>query len=148
MHKHGGLPSSEALARKLDLLMDTMVAEGGEPYSFPQIQEAMAAAGTPLSRARWQYMRAGTGPEPRDRHLLANLARFFKVDESFLLEEDSELPERISSQLELLRSMRAAKVRNFAARQLADLSPDTLRQIRAMIDAEVNRHAGADRQDA
>lgn len=139
MHRQEGMPSSEALSRKLDLLMDTMVAEGGEPYSFPQIQEAMAKAGTPLSRARWQYMRAGTGPDPRDRELLANLARFFQVDESFLLEEDAELPERISAQLELLRTMRAAKVKNFAARQLADLSPETLQQIRAMIDAEVNR---------
>ncbi|QCB96573.1 hypothetical protein E5206_06225 [Arthrobacter sp. PAMC25564] len=132
----GGLPSSQTLARKLDLLMDTMVAEGGEPYSYLDIAEAMDRAGTPLSRARWQYMRAGTGPQPRDRGLLANLARFFQVDGSYLLEENCELPDRITSQLELLRTMRAAKVRSFASRQLADLSPDTLRRISEMIEAE------------
>lgn len=119
--------------------MDTMVAEGGEAYSYHEIAAAMSKAGTPISRARWQYLRAGTGPQPSDHELLANLARFFRVDESYLLEGDSRLPDRITSQLELLRSMRAAKVRNFAARQLADLSPDTLHQITEMIDAEISR---------
>lgn len=127
------LPGS-VLANKLDLLLETVVAEGGEPYSYTEVSQAMAAAGTPLSRSRWQYMKAGTGPDPSDALLLTNLANFFKVDPEYLLKEHAELPDRIEAQLELLRTMRANKVVSFAARQLQDLSPETLREIRDMID--------------
>lgn len=127
------LPSS-VLARKLSLLLETVVAEGGKPYRYREISRAMAEAGTPLSRSRWQYMKAGTGPDPSDAQLLTNLANFFHVDPEYLLNEEAELPERVGAQLDLLKTMRANSVISFAARQLQDLSPETLREIRAMID--------------
>lgn len=130
------LPSA-VLASKLNLLLETVVAEGGTPYQYPEIGEAMKNAGTPLSRARWQYMKSGNGPDPSDEDLLTNLAKFFKVDPEYLLSEHSELPERIDAQLELLRTMRVQRVRSFAARQLQDLSPETLREIRDMIDEKL-----------
>ena len=130
------LPSA-VLARKLNLLLETVVAEGGKPYSYTEISEEMKNAGTPLSRARWQYMKSGNGPDPSDADLLTNLAKFFKVDPEYLLTENAELPERIDAQLELLRTMRVQRVRSFAARQLQDLSPETLREIRDMIDEKL-----------
>jgi transcriptional regulator with XRE-family HTH domain len=127
-----------ALARKLNILLDTAEAEGRK-ITFTDVRDAMAAAGTPLSRARWHYMRSGTGPAVKKVALLQNLARFFGVSENYLVDGDEELPPRVEAQLELLASMRANKVRNFAARQLDGLSPETLLQIRDLIDEQLTR---------
>lgn len=127
-----------ALARKLNILLDTAEAEGRK-ITFTDVRDAMAAAGTPLSRARWHYMRSGTGPAVKKVVLLQNLARFFGVSENYLIDGDEELPPRVEAQLELLASMRANKVRNFAARQLDGLSPETLLQIRDLIDEQLSR---------
>ena len=127
-----------ALARKLNILLDTAEAEGRK-ITFNDVRDAMSAAGTPLSRARWHYMRSGTGPAVKKVELLQNLARFFGVSENYLIDGDDELPPRVEAQLELLASMRANKVRNFAARQLDGLSPETLLQIRDLIDEQLSR---------
>ena len=127
-----------ALARKLNILLDTAEAEGRK-ITFNDVRDAMSAAGTPLSRARWHYMRSGTGPAVKKVELLQNLARFFGVSENYLIDGDEELPPRVEAQLELLASMRANKVRNFAARQLDGLSPETLLQIRDLIDEQLSR---------
>ncbi|GAP53814.1 hypothetical protein AHiyo6_03790 [Arthrobacter sp. Hiyo6] len=79
-------------------------------------------------------MRSGTGPAVKKVQLLQNLAVFFGVNEGYLLDADEELPPRVEAQLDLLASMRANKVRNFAARQLDGLSTETLLQIRDLID--------------
>ena len=127
-----------ALARKLNILLDTAEAEGRK-ITYTDVRDAMAAAGTPISRARWHYMRSGTGPAVKKVVLLQNLARFFGVSENYLIDGDEELPPRVEAQLELLASMRANKVRNFAARQLDGLSPETLLQIRDLIDEQLSR---------
>ena len=133
-----GSPSpGAALARKLNLLLDTAEAEGRR-ITFNDVRDAMKEAGTPLSRARWHYMRAGTGPEVKKVDLLQNLARFFGVNEGYLLDTDGDLPARVEAQLDLLSTMRAKKIRNFAARQLDGLSPETLLQIRDLIDQRLN----------
>lgn len=130
-----------ALARKLNLLLDTAEAEGRK-ITFNDVRDAMDQAGTPLSRARWHYMRAGTGPQVKKVELLQNLARFFGVHESYLLDTGGDLPARVEAQLELLFTLRANKVRNFAARQLDGLSPETLLQIRNLIDQRLNEKPG------
>lgn len=135
-----GLPPGAALARKLNLLLDTAEAEGRK-IAFNEVRDAMKEAGTPLSRARWHYMRTGTGPEVRKVELLQNLARFFGVNEGYLLDTGGDLPARVEAQLDLLSTMRANKIRNFAARQLDGLSPETLLQIRDLIDQRLNEQA-------
>lgn len=122
-----------SLARRLNLLLDAAEAEGRR-VTYNDIRDAMKEAGTPLSRGRWHYMRNGTGPEVKKPELLRNLARFFGVNEDYLLEESEELPARVEAQMELLATMKANKVRNFAARQLDGLTPETLLQIRDIID--------------
>jgi transcriptional regulator with XRE-family HTH domain len=131
-------PPGGALARKINILLDTAEAEGRK-ITFNDVRDAMSAAGTPLSRARWHYMRSGTGPAVKKVELLQNLARFFGVNEDYLVDGDDELPARVEAQLELLASMRANKVRNFAARQLDGLPPETLLQIRDLIDEQLAR---------
>lgn len=71
----------------------------------------------------------GTGRLVSDPVLPAELCNSFKVDPSYLVGNDATLPERIDSQLEFVKSLRAARVKSFAARTLGDVSPETLRAI-------------------
>jgi hypothetical protein len=125
-----------AMARKLNLLLDAAEAEGRK-VSFNDVRDAMANAGTPISRARWHYMRSGTGSAVKKKEFLQNLAEFFGVNRNYLLDDETDLPPKVEAQLELLATMRARKVRNFAARQLDGLSPETLLQIRDLIDEQL-----------
>lgn len=122
------------LARKLNLLLDLFEAQGSEPLTYPQISHHMAQRGTPLSRSRWAYMRSGDSSLATDAALLRNLAEFFGVESNYLLDETDEVPDLVDAQLQLLRTMREARVRNFAARQLQGISPETLVRLRKVID--------------
>ena len=122
------------LARKLNLLLALFEAKGSSPLTYPQISKHMADRGTPLSRSRWAYMRAGDSSMATDPQLLRNLAEFFGVDPRYLLDEDGEVPDLVDAQLELLRTLRENRVRNFAARQLQGISPETLLRLRKAID--------------
>jgi hypothetical protein len=73
-----------------------------------------------------------------DQKLLQNLAEFFGVDRRYLLDDSAEVPDLVEAQIALLKSMREARVKNFAARQLQELSPETLARLREVID----KHAG------
>ena len=128
------------LARRLNLLLDAAVAERGKPLTFREVQAELADRGIKLSRARWFYMKEGTGRLVRDPALLAGLCSIFKVDPSYLLGNDTELPARIDSQLEFVRSLRAARVKSFAARTLGDVSPETLRAISEYLNKDIGRH--------
>jgi transcriptional regulator with XRE-family HTH domain len=128
------------LARRLNLLLDAAVAERGKPMTFREVQAELAERGIKLSRARWFYMKEGTGRLVRDPALLAGLCRIFKVDPSYLIGDDAELPERIDSQLEFVKSLRAARVKSFAARTLGDVSPETLRAISEYLNKDIGRH--------
>jgi transcriptional regulator with XRE-family HTH domain len=133
----GAPTSGAALARKLNLLLNTAEAEGRK-ICFSDVSKAMSAAGTPLSRSRWHYMRSGTGPTVKKIDLLKNLAVFFGVSEGYLLDGDEELPARVEAQLDLLATMKANKIRKFAARQLEGLDTETLLQIRGLIDQHLD----------
>ncbi|MEA5457113.1 hypothetical protein SPF06_20530 [Sinomonas sp. JGH33] len=130
------------LAERLNTLLDVVEAEGGHRYTFPDIKKAVEDRGLHISRQRWHYMRAGTGPMTPDTNLLEALADFFGVPAAFLTEAEAKTPERVAAQLDLLRAMREAEVRSFAARTLtSDLSPETLREIRDIIDETLTRQS-------
>ena len=137
MNVMNNAPSGEVLARKLNLLLDSAEAEGNK-VSYNDVRDAMAAAGTPISRSRWHYLRAGSGHTVQKKELLQNLAGFFGVNREYLLDTEEELPPKVEAQLELLATMKASKVRNFAARQLYGLSAETLLQIRDLIDEHLS----------
>ncbi|MDQ0078263.1 hypothetical protein [Arthrobacter oryzae] len=132
----GGTPEQPQakLARKLNLLLDLFEAQGSSPLTYPQISQHMSDRGTPLSRSRWAYMRAGDGPMATDPALLQNLAEFFGVDPRYLLDDDGDVPDLVDAQLQLLRTLRENRVKNFAARQLQGISPETLVRLRQAID--------------
>lgn len=120
-----------------------VVAEGNKPYTYREIADALRAEGISLSRARWAYMLNGEGPLVTNEALLGALARFFQVDPGYLVGADDDLPERIDSQLRFIRALRARRVRNFAARTLHDVSPDTLRSITALLERDIAAEGGA-----
>lgn len=129
------------LARRLNLLLDVVVAERGSPVTFREVQEGLAAQGVKLSRARWFYMKEGNGRLVTDSVLLSAICGIFNVDPSYLLSgEETDLPVRIDSQLDFVRSLRAVRVRAFAERALGDVSPETLRVITEYLNKDIGLH--------
>lgn len=120
--------------QRLRLLIDLYAVEHGAEPTYSEISAHLEAHGISLSRSRWSYMLNGHR-EVTDRDLLASLAVFFGVQPDFLL-SDGPLPERVVSQLELIRAMRISRVRSFAARTLGDVSPRTLDAITRFLDEE------------
>ncbi|MFF1880569.1 hypothetical protein ACFVVC_03755 [Pseudarthrobacter sp. NPDC058196] len=141
-----GVSPQAELARRLNLLLDVVVAERGQPITFREVQEKLADKGIKLSRARWFYMKDGTGRLVSDPALLSALCGIFDVDPAYLLDADSaDLPQRIDSQLEFVKSLRAARVKTFAARTLGDVSPDTLRAITEYLNRDISRRPEGER---
>ena len=144
-----GSPSPQAvLARRLNLLLDTVAAERGTLVTFREVQEKLAAKGVALSRARWFYLKDGSGRLVSDWRLLSGICEIFGVDAHYLMESDSDLPERIDSQLEFVKSLRAARVKSYAARTLGDVSPETLRAITEYLNKDIRLHPDGERAAA
>ena len=139
--KGADLSPQAELARRLNLLLDVVVAERGQPVTFRAVQQKLAEKGIKLSRARWFYMKDGTGRLVSDPALLRALCEIFNVDPAYLLlgSDDADLPERIDSQLEFVKSLRAARVKTFAARTLGDVSPETLQAITEYLNKDISR---------
>jgi hypothetical protein len=117
------------LARKLNLLLDVVVAEGNTPYTYRQIEAGLKERGLSLSRARWAYMIRGEGPLVTEPALLTGIAEFFRIPPEYMLGSDDDLPERVDAQLAFVKSLRVARVVSFAARTLDGVSPETLQTI-------------------
>ncbi|MDY7526414.1 MULTISPECIES: hypothetical protein [unclassified Cryobacterium] len=128
-----GLSAQMELARKLNLLLDVVVAEGNTPYTYREIAEGLRDRSLSLSRARWAYMIAGTGPLVTDEKLLTGIAEFFRIPPAYLLGSDDDIPVRVDTQLAFVKKLRAQRVVNFAARTLGDVSPETLRTITQLL---------------
>ncbi|MEL5990696.1 hypothetical protein ACOKGD_13705 [Microbacterium phosphatis] len=129
--------AAEDLARRLRLLLDVAIAESGSEPTYSQIAAFARDRGVNLSRSRWTYMVNGHR-YVQDRPLFEVLAEFFDVDASFIAEGgDAPMPAKVRAQLDLVRSMRAAKVKSYAARTLGDISPEALEAISRFLDKEV-----------
>lgn len=127
------------LAKRLRLLLDVVAAETGSEPAYSEIAAFLAERGTNLSRSRWTYMLNGTR-KVDDAEVFAGLAEFFDVDVDFLTgSSDVSTPDKVTAQLDLVRAMRAAKVKSYATRTLGDLSPETLEAITQFLDHEMTK---------
>jgi transcriptional regulator with XRE-family HTH domain len=127
------------LEKRLRLLLDVKAAENGSEPSYSEIAAFLKERGTNLSRSRWTYMVNGHR-KVDDAEVFAGLAEFFDVDVDFLTgDSDVSTPEKVNAQLDLVRAMRAAKVRSYATRTLGDLSPETLEAITTFLDREITK---------
>ncbi|WP_019482594.1 hypothetical protein [Arthrobacter sp. TB 23] len=132
--------AAQDLAKRLRLLLDVAIAEseGSEP-TYSQIAAYLGQRGISLSRSRWTYMVNGHR-YVQDFAVFEGLAAFFDVDVAFLVGKDSAaIPAKVSAQLDLVRAMRAAKVKSYAARTLGDISPKALQAISRFLDEEMTR---------
>ncbi|GAA4345400.1 hypothetical protein [Microbacterium rhizosphaerae] len=131
--------SAEDLAKRLRLLLDVAITETGSEPTYGQIAEFLRARGVNLSRSRWTYMVNGHR-YVQDRRLFEALAEFFGVEPEFLIGEDNTpMPAKVRAQLDLVRAMRAAKVKSYAARTLGDVSPEALQAISRFLDEGLKR---------
>ena len=129
--------AAEGLAKRLRLLMDVVEAESGAEPTYSQIAGFLKERGVNLSRSRWTYMINGHR-YVQDPAVFEGLAGFFDVDAEFLTGDDkAATPEKVSAQLDLVRAMRAAKVKSYAARTLGDISPKALHAITKFLDEEM-----------
>lgn len=127
--------AAQSLARKIELLLDVVRASDGATYQFKEIQEALERNhNVKLTRSRWQDIKTGNTLVAQPENILRALAAFFDVPAEYLLQEDGELPDRVQQELELLRSMRRARVRDFATRTLADVDNETLQAITELLE--------------
>ncbi|MRG58789.1 hypothetical protein GE115_02715 [Agromyces sp. CFH 90414] len=130
--------AAEDLAKRLRLLIDVAVTETGSEPTYTQIAAYLGERGIKLSRSRWTYMVNGHR-YVQDQRLFDGLASFFDVEPGFLTgQHGAATPERVSAQLDLVRSMRAARVKAYAARTLGDISPAALTAISRYLDEEVS----------
>lgn len=137
MTENGSKTAAEDLAKRLRLLLDVAITESGAEPTYAQIASYLDGRGTNLSRSRWTYMVNGHR-YVKDPAVFEGLAAFFDVDTAFLAGEDGAVvPEKVSAQLDLVRSMRAAKVKSYAARTLGDISPKALQAISKFLDDEM-----------
>lgn len=128
--------SAQVLSHKIDLLLDVIRAEDGAHYDYRSISSAMKDQGVNLSRTRWHHLKAGTSTTAPPKELLRALAVFFEVPEEYLLHDDGQLPDRVQKELELLRTMRKNRVREFATRSLAEVDDETLQAITQLLDED------------
>jgi hypothetical protein len=119
----------EELARRVGLLLDAWEFEKKSPLTYAEAKEYMAERGFGLARPRWSYLISGNGYLVSDPDFLTALAELFEVEPTYLLDLDSEPSEALKARLDFIQDLRELRVQRFAARNLAGVSPDTLRLI-------------------
>lgn len=129
--------AADLLAKRLRLLLDVKTAETGTEPSHSVIAAFLKERGVSLSRSRWTYMVNGHR-KVDDPLVVEGLAEFFDVEVAFLTgDSDVSAPDKVNAQLDLVRAMRAARVKSYATRTLGDLSPKTLEAITKFLDEEI-----------
>lgn len=119
------------LAEKLDHLFLTVHPSGRGEYTLEEVGEAIGAEGeVTVSAAYLSQMRKGQRTNP-SKNMLEALAKFFGVSPAYFF--DDAAFERINAQLELATAMRDNNVRQIALRA-ADLSPESLRNLAALVE--------------
>ena len=124
---------AEILARKISLLLGSIMMDTGEPYGYPAIRDGAEKVGYFLSRTRWSLLRNGKEQKITDDALRA-VASVFKVNANYLLEEDGPVPVQVEAKFEQLKVRNRAEVRRFAARALETVDPDAFRAIIRILD--------------
>ncbi|MGM7777436.1 hypothetical protein ACSVHC_15655 [Arthrobacter sp. KNU-44] len=138
------LRRAQILARKINLLLDAIVDQGGRPYDYPAIEAAAEKTGYFISRTRWSMLKNGQLQVVPDACLCA-IATVLGVDPEYLLREDAKLPPQVEVMLPQVRIKRLYEVRDFATKALGRLDPEGLRAITTILDQAVQRRIDAAR---
>jgi hypothetical protein len=129
----------ERLADRMGILVDIWESSNNTALTYPHVEETLSTHGIHLSRTRWSYLINGTGSLVTDQELLKGIAEHvFGVAGSYLCDLNSDTPPEVEARMEFLVQLRKLKVKNFAARNLGAMSPETLKTITEIIDASMN----------
>ena len=129
----------ERLADRMGILVDIWESDNNTALTYPHVEEALSANGIQLSRTRWSYLINGTGSLVTDQELLKTIAEsVFGVPATYLTDLYSDTPPDVEARMEFLDKMRKLKVKNFAARNLGETSPEILKTITKIIDESMN----------
>lgn len=131
--RSAGRRRPETLARKVELLLDTILAENGKPFDYPSVRDGARKSGFYVSLEQWELLTAGKEQALPDE-LLRALAAVFGVNAEYLLQDDGPLPEHVEAELILLGSMRRAGVRSIRTCQSGHIDAATLREIARILD--------------
>ena len=124
----------EELARRMQYLLDLWQFEKKQQVTYPQVVAYLSEVGNlSLSRVRWSYLLSGNGHLVTDTAVLTAIAQFFSVDPNYLLDLNSEPPADLQARLSFVQDLRELRVQRFAARNLSDVSPETLQLITSAI---------------
>jgi hypothetical protein len=132
------LRRAQILARKVNLLLDAIVDESGQPYGHPAIEAAAKRAGYKMSRTRWSMLKNGRSQVVPDACLRV-IATVFGVDPEYLLREDAKLPSQVEVMLPQVRIKRLYAVRDYATKALGRLDPEGLGAITEILDQALQR---------
>lgn len=122
-------PRAASLADKINRLFEEFPGPNG-PRSNEEVAEAITQAGTKISSSYLWLLRTGRRDNLGKHHLEA-IAAYFQVPPAYFF--NSEVADQVAAELDLIGAMRKAGVRDLALRA-ADLSPDSLRAIAAMVE--------------
>lgn len=123
---------AEMLARKINILLDTIMTDSGKRFEYLDVRDCAKEAGYYISRTRWELLKAGKEQVVPEECLHA-LAAVFGVDPDYLVQEDGELPEQVRTEMGRLRRLRIDEVRDYASRSLKLVDPEALRAITATL---------------
>ena len=137
----------QVLAEKLNLLLDALPRQDGKPLRFSDVQQGLLERGVHLGRTMWYYLKTADPRGHADRQMLTALAEVFGVDPGYLLHSEGPLPAKVEQELQMLRAMQRAKVRNFAARALGQIDPKGLQAILEVIDQENTESSSSKQED-
>lgn len=131
MTESKGQAGLTGLAAKLDHLFRAVHPPGRAEYTYEEVARELArrSGGTFSATYLWQ-LRKGIRDNPTKRHLEA-LADWFGVPVAYFFDDD--VAESIDSELDLLVTMRDARVRHVALRS-AGLSEASLEVVQAVIE--------------
>lgn len=135
-------PRAEVIASRMRLILDYVKATEDHEPTFSEIQSKLKARDVHISRARWSYLINGHRLV-EDNDLYDALADIFGVTAGFLRGE-TDVPEHVAAKMDLVRAMRAAQVRTYAARSLGDVAPDAMRAITEILDQHANQTGKGD----
>lgn len=129
------IPSDrEILAQKIEKLLNVLKARNGATANFPEVRDAMAERGIPLTRTRWHRLRSGSDMNKWDPELLTALADYFDVDARYLLEREGKVSKQVEAEMNLLAALKMNKAREISARTVGDLTPEALNELAALIE--------------
>jgi transcriptional regulator with XRE-family HTH domain len=130
------LKRAEKLARKINLLLDAIMSDSGDPFDYPEIRDRAKEIGYDITRTRWSLLK-NAKEQVVPVEALHAIAAVFDVPARYLVRDDARVPRQVEVKLEEVRKKRRADVRHYATRVLEPVDPEALKAILEILGDEI-----------